>query len=404
MRLKDISILSPRFAGRTSDDTVAFVPMESLREDAIDQKEISVAEGSSKYTYFADNDLLIAKVTPCFENGNIAVAKDLKGGFGFGSSEIFVLRFNKQTNPRYMFYLAESSPFQDKACATMCGVGGLKRISPLFMRTYEAEFPSLKEQDAIVAYLDKHINSINERICLRERELQTLNKLKQSEINSVVVRGLNTNVPMKDSGIPWIGVIPAHWEIKRMKDLFVESKSLSSTGQEDLLSVSEYYGVARRVDKMTEDEEYESRAESLIGYKLCRKNDLVINIMLAWKKGLGISDYEGIVSPAYAVYRSKHIVPHFYHYLLRSDAYIAEFKRNSKGIIDSRLRLYTERFYNISAVYPPIEEQQLIADYLDEKCQKIDEISENINRQIEKLKLLKKALINEIISGQRAIQ
>lgn len=404
MRLKDISILSPRFAGRTSDDTVAFVPMESLREDAIDQKEISVAEGSSKYTYFADNDLLIAKVTPCFENGNIAVAKDLKGGFGFGSSEIFVLRFNKQTNPRYMFYLAESSPFQDKACATMCGVGGLKRISPLFMRTYEAEFPSLKEQDAIVAYLDKQINSINERICLRERELQTLIKLKQSEINSVVTRGLNPAVPMKDCGIPWIGPIPEGWELKRMKDLFIESKSLSSTGKEDLLSVSEYYGVARRVDKMTEDEEYESRADSLVGYKICRKDDLVINIMLAWKKGLGFSDYDGIVSPAYAVYRPKHIVPHYFHYLLRSDSYIAEFKRNSKGIIDSRLRLYTERFYNIPAIYPPLEEQQQIADYLDNKCRIIDELSDNINLQIEKLKLLKKALINEIITGQRSIQ
>ena len=404
MRLKDISILSPRYSGHNFEDTVAFVPMECLREDSIEQKEITVAEGNAKYTFFANNDLLIAKVTPCFENGNIAVAKNLKGGIGFGSSEIFVLRFNKSINPRYMFYLTESSSFQDKACATMCGVGGLKRISPLIMRTYEADFPLLDKQNSIVAYLDKQIKTINERIGLRERELHSLIKLKISQINTVITRGLNPNVLMKDCDIKWIGQIPAHWEVKRMKDLFIESKSISNTGLEDLLSVSEYYGVARRADKMTEDEEYESRADSLVGYKLCRKNDLVINIMLAWKKGLGISDYDGIVSPAYAVYKSHNIIPHYYHYLLRSDQYIAEFKRNSKGIIDSRLRLYTDRFYSIPAIYPPIEEQQIIANYLDKHNEVIDKKLSNISKQIEKLKLLKKALINEVISGQRPIK
>lgn len=126
MRLKDISILSPRYNGPRTDAMVAFVPMEGLRSDRIEQQEITIEEGSSKYTYFADNDLLIAKVTPCFENGNIAVAKELKGGIGFGSSEIFVLRFNKESNPRFMYYVAQSSEFQKQACATMCGVGGLK--------------------------------------------------------------------------------------------------------------------------------------------------------------------------------------------------------------------------------------------------------------------------------------
>ena len=170
MRLKDISILSPRYNGPKSESMVAFVPMEGLRTDSIEQQEITIEEGSAKYTYFADNDLLIAKVTPCFENGNIAVAKNLKGGIGFGSSEIFVLRFNKESNPRYMYYVAMSSQFQDEACATMCGVGGLKRISPLIMRTYDFKVPSKSEQNKIVDYLDNQFELINKRICLRERE------------------------------------------------------------------------------------------------------------------------------------------------------------------------------------------------------------------------------------------
>jgi type I restriction enzyme S subunit len=222
-------------------------------------------------------------------------------------------------------------------------------------------------------------------------------------INRAVTRGLDENVKLKDSGVEWIGMIPEHWEVKRMKSIFTECKAVTETGNEDLLSVSEYYGVARRVDKM-EDGEYESRAESLIDYKICKKGDLVINIMLAWKRGLGFSDYDGIVSPAYAVYRAKGIVPHYFHYLMRTEMYVAEYKRHSKGIIDSRLRLYTDRFNNIMVVVPPYDVQQAIAAYLDEKCAKIDAAIANIDKQTDALRRLKRSLINEVISGKRMIE
>lgn len=203
-------------------------------------------------------------------------------------------------------------------------------------------------------------------------------------------------IEMKDSGIEWIGDIPAHWEIKRLKSIFSECKDLSSTGEEDLLSVSEYYGVARRLD-IKEDDEFDSRADSLEGYKICKKNDLVINIMLAWKRGLGFSDYDGIVSPAYAVYRGKNIIPHYYHYLLRTDRYIAEFKRNSKGIIDSRLRLYSDRFFNIKTIVPPLAEQQAIADYLDKKTAEIDEQITALEKKSDAYQRLKRSLISEVV-------
>lgn len=204
-------------------------------------------------------------------------------------------------------------------------------------------------------------------------------------------------IEMKDSGIEWIGVIPAHWEIKRLKSIFSECKDLSSTGEEDLLSVSEYYGVARRLD-IKEDDEFDSRADSLEGYKICKKNDLVINIMLAWKRGLGFSDYNGIVSPAYAVYRGKNIIPHYYHYLLRTDRYIAEFKRNSKGIIDSRLRLYSDRFFNIKTIVPPLAEQQAIAGYLDKKTAEIDKQITALEQKSDAYQRLKRSLISEVVT------
>ncbi len=402
MRLKDFSVLNPQYKGESLDCEVSFVPMESLRNGAIDYQDIPFAEGKGKYTYFQDGDLLVAKVTPCFENGNIAIANNMKQGVGFGSSEIFVLRMNDKVLNTYMFYITQTAKFQEGACATMCGVGGLKRISPLFMRTYELDIPSLSKQQRIVNYLDVKLGKIDARIAILEKQQDAYARLKKSVIHHAVTRGLNPNVSLKDSGVEWIGMIPEHWELHRFKSIFTECKSVTETGQEDLLSVSEYYGVARRIDKM-EDGEYESRADSLVGYKVCKKDDLVINIMLAWKRGLGFSDFDGIVSPAYAVYRGENIAPHYFHYLMRTDMYVAEYKRNSKGIIDSRLRMYTDRFNNIMAIVPPLSEQQAIAAYLDEKCSEIDAATENIGKQIDAMKRLKRALINEVVTGQRAI-
>lgn len=403
MRLKDISILSPQYTGKDLDTEVSFVPMESLRCGSIEARSISFREAKGKYTYFANGDLLIAKVTPCFENGNIAVAKNLNEGIGFGSSEIFVLRMSDSVNVDYMFYLTLTSDFKGKACSTMCGVGGLKRISPLFMRTYEWNLPDLEEQKKQVHYLNKQSITIDQRISLLTKKRDCYSRLKSSIINRAVTRGLTPAVSFKDSGIEWIGRIPEHWEVKRFKEIFEEKVTLSETGMEDLLSVSEYYGVAKRKEKMDVDDVYESRAESLVGYKKCYKGDLIVNIMLAWKRGLGISDYDGIVSPSYAVYRGVKIVPHYYHYLLRTGIYIKEFKRNSKGIIDSRLRLYSDRFYNIMGLYPPLSEQQAIATYLDEKCAKIDAAVANIEKQIDAMKRLKRALINEVVTGKREV-
>lgn len=190
MRLKDVTEFCPAYTGATRSDAVAFVPMEALCYDCITQQEIPFAEARGKYTFFADGDLLFAKVTPCFENGNIAVATGLKGGIGFGSSEIFVLRAKPGLNNRYLFYVVQASPFLDGGCATMCGVGGLKRMSPLFPRTFEWEIPSEKAQKEIVAYLDEKAAAIDARVAVLEKKLAAYRRLKASVINQAVTRGV----------------------------------------------------------------------------------------------------------------------------------------------------------------------------------------------------------------------
>lgn len=321
----------------------------------------------------------------------------------YADSHVTIMRNSKGANLMkylyYYFYLR-----YDEINATMVkGSTNQTELQRNYLLSYELDVPTLADQQRMVTYLDTKLSEIDHQVSLLTSKRDAYLRLKKSIINHAVTHGLDPNVKMKDSGIEWIGEVPEHWEVKRMKDIFFERKELSLTGEEDLLSVSEFYGVARRKDKMNSDEEFESRADSLVGYKICKAHDLVINIMLAWKTGLGISDNDGIVSPAYAVYEGRNIASHFYHYLLRSGMYVKEFKRHSKGIIDSRLRLYNDRFNNISAIYPPLPEQRAIAAYLDDKCAKIDTIVSNLDKQISRCGDLKRSLIDEVITGKRAV-
>ena len=205
---------------------------------------------------------------------------------------------------------------------------------------------------------------------------------------------------MKDSGIEWIGEIPEGWEVKRIKFLFSErNERCDNNTNLPLLSVSEYYGVAQRKEKIKEEETL-VRASSIDGYKLCYQHDIVINIMLAWRSSLGESPVQGIVSPSYCVYKPilSNIYSRYYHYLFRTDIYANVFKQYSTGIIDSRLRLYSDKFFSLFVQLPPLAEQQRIADYLDAKCAHIDQCLELTRQSMEKLRAYKLSCITEAVT------
>lgn len=202
----------------------------------------------------------------------------------------------------------------------------------------------------------------------------------------------------KDSGVDWIGEIPEGWEIRRIKTLFKEINERSFEGLEDLLSVSQYTGVTKKSDRV-EEGDLLTNASTLEGYKIVRKNDLVSNIMLAWNGSLGFSPFDGITSPAYSVYRLKDIgEKQFFHYLFRTEKYKAEFKRQSSGVIESRLRLYSDDFFGIFSILPPTNEQQTIANFLDDKTAKIDKTITIKQKEIELLKERRQILIQQAVT------
>lgn len=199
----------------------------------------------------------------------------------------------------------------------------------------------------------------------------------------------------KDSGIEWIGSIPREWETERTKALFSERNERDCKGK-TLLSVSQYFGIRPKSETDLADSHI---AESYDDYKEVHKGDFVMNIMLAWNGSYAVSDYDGIVSPAYCVFKfRKDCCKKYFHYLLRTDGYPSAFKTMSRGVIDSRLRLYPEQFYTFPIVIPPFDEQQRIADYLDKKCSDIDALVDLQEQMIAQLTDYKQSVITEAVT------
>ncbi len=207
---------------------------------------------------------------------------------------------------------------------------------------------------------------------------------------------LGTYNTYKDSDLVWVEKIPSSWATVRNKEIFSEISDCRSSGKETLLTVSHITGVTPRSEKNVNM----FFAETMEGYKKCKEGDLVINTMWAWMGALGTSKSNGICSPAYNVYRSNKNIdyhPRYFDLLFRTPNFIMEMTRYSKGIVDSRLRLYPKDFYRIQTVLPPLDEQNQIAEYLDNKTTAIDKKISLLEQKITYYKELRKSLINETV-------
>lgn len=201
---------------------------------------------------------------------------------------------------------------------------------------------------------------------------------------------------MKDSGIPWIGAIPEHWEVMRLRRVFSEAHEKTTDEGGQLLTLSQYTGISPK----TEGKRVGMfEAESTVGYNIVHAGQFVMNIMLAWNGSYGVSDFDGIISPAYVVFNFNfRCCKKYFHYLLRLDGYPPAFKTVSRGIIESRLRLYPIYFYQFLTIVPPLAEQERIASYLDEKCGEIDELIDVEQQMISDLESYRQAVITEAVT------
>ena len=268
--------------------------------------------------------------------------------------------------------------------------------------SFKVVMPPLSEQRSIVALLDKNTSLINAVVANKEKEIELLQELKQKTIAEAVTKGLNPDVNMKDSGISWIGMIPEYWEMKQLRSLltlFTEK----GHGDAQLLSVTREQGVILR-DKDNKEENHNFVPEDLSGYKYIEKGDFAINKMKAWQGSYAVSDYNGIVSPAYFTCKLKGVNKDFFSRAIRSKAYIPFFTQYSKGIRVDQWDLNPNALKSIPFIVPPVDEQQTIVSYVDEKCQKIDTLITELQAEIDHLNEYKQRLIADVVTGQVNVQ
>ena len=186
VRIKNICNFNPSSSKTYSEnDIVSYAPMECVRTGQLLHKEIQIKNISSGLTYFEENDIIMAKVTPCFENGNIAIATNLTNGIAFGSSELFVFRAKSEIR-HFLFYFLQNDIFKNYAAATMTGTGGLKRVSPSFVNNFYLALPSINERQQIADYLDQKCEQIDRLIAIKQQKIEKIQQYKKSVIYEYV--------------------------------------------------------------------------------------------------------------------------------------------------------------------------------------------------------------------------
>jgi type I restriction enzyme S subunit len=252
-------------------------------------------------------------------------------------------------------------------------------------------------QFAIADYLDRETAQLDALVGAKERLLELLSEKRCALITRAVTRGINASVPLRDSGILWLGEIPAHWEIERARWLFTERDQRSETGEQELLTVSHLTGVTSRSEKDVNMFE----AATTEGYKICLPGDLVIDTRGAW---MGIAPVNGIVSPAYNVYSpDARLEPSFVDALVRLPIFTQEVTRYSKDVWSSRFPRYPEGFFEVVLPVPPLREQKEIVLYVESETRNLDALHLVAERTIALLKERRIALVAAAVTGRLAL-
>ena len=317
---------------------------------------------------------------------------------GIISAAYTILVPNRKAESNYWRYLFKSHPFIQllKTCVT--GIREGQNINyPLLSRKF-LPVPPLSEQERIVKFLEGKVLKIDEYIADKETEIQLLKELKEAEIAKAVTQGLNPNVKMKDSGIPWIGMIPEHWEEKRAKYLFVREKRPVSNSDEVITCFRDGQ-VTLRKNRRTS-----GFTESLkeIGYQGIKKGDLVIHQMDAFAGSVGISDSDGKGTPVYIVCTplNKNVFNSYFALVIRRMGLNGYIQSLYRGIRERSSDFRFDVFASQRLPFPPVEEQCAIVNYIDTKCAKVNTLITELEAEIEHLKEYKQRLIADCVTGQ----
>lgn len=277
---------------------------------------------------------------------------------------------------------------------------GAKILNQELIKNAHVVCPPIEEQKRIALFLSDQCIELDNVLEKTHATIEEYKKLKQAVITQAVTKGIKGNREMKDSGIEWIEEIPAEWKTIRIKWILNERKEKSGNGEEEPLSMSQKYGIV----PTKEMEIVPNMASSFIGAKIVYSGDLVFNKLKAHLGVFAVSEYDGLVSPDYAVYYSQGIIDVKYlEYLFKTPEYIAEFKKRSSGVGAGLTRLYTDELYDIYCLLPPQDEQIEITGYLNKKIGEIDVLIKKKEQYLYEIENYKKSLIYEYVTGKKEV-
>ena len=400
LRLKDIGI----FKGGLTYSPENICDKEEgilvLRSSNIQNSKISLLD-NVYVNCEVSSDLLIKKgdLLICSRNGSAnlvgktaQIEDDIHATWG-----AFMMIFRTSYNSRYTYYLLNDSITKNKGLFSTSTINQL--TNSMLGNIYVNFELDISEQEKIARYLDTKVEEIDQKVSLIEKKIERYQLLKKSIINKVVTTGLHPEAPRKDSQISWLGQIPEHWEVKRFKSI---ARTIKGKVVEYFDTPSDDANIVLTVDTLRNDNpQFLNYAVTSDTDQLCKVNDIIV----IWD-GAGVGEFlrakEGLISSTTArIDVNKSIVNKDYFWYF-GDKIEEIMKHMPTGMGIPHLNPII--LSNMQFPLPPLSEQQEIASYLDQKCADIDAIIANCTAQIEKYKTLKRALINEVVTGQRTIE
>ena len=364
---------------------------------ALDFMQATASEAEIAKFGVAADDVIITKDSESWEDiGVPALVREAAGDLVCGYHLALLRPVKQKMDGAFLFRCLQAKPVRVQLELEANGVTRFG-IPKSEIGTMTLPVPPLAQQRAIADYLDRETARLDALVAVKERVLGLLAEKRRALITRAVTRGLDPSAPLRDSGIRWLGEIPARWETERTRWLFRERDERSDTGEEELLTVSHLTGVTPRSEKNVNMFE----AATTEGYKICLPGDLVINTLWAWMGAMGVAPKDGIVSPAYNVYEpGVRLDPSYIDALVRLPVFAQEVTRYSKGVWSSRLRLYPEGFFSVSLPVPPLSEQREIVAHIVNETRKLDKLRAATERTTVLLKERRAALIAVAVTGQ----
>ena len=387
------------------DTLVSFIPMEAVNFDKnlTLTEERNLDEVYKGYTYFKNGDVVLAKITPCFENGKSAIAQNLTNGIAFGTTELHVLRSQNSINNHFLYYLIKSDSFMKIGESEMYGAGGQKRIPEEFIKNFFIGLPPYYEQTAIAHYLDTKLGEIDALIGKQQTLLEKLAEQRTAVITHAVTKGLNPAAPMKNSGVEWLGDVPTHWETWKI----THAIDLIGSGTTPKSDNAEYYDgdilwvttseLRENFISDTKQKVSDSAIKEYSALKIYPVNSVAMAMYGATIGRLGILEREATFNQACCVFGNSKILHYkFLFYWLWHRKPILISLSNGGG----QPNLSQDDLRKLKIPIPSYEEQTAIADYLDQETAKIDRLCDTVNQTIGRLKECRTALITQAVTGK----